>query len=162
MPLGSIEILPLVPVVIVIPPLPEVRLIAVAPVALPIVIVLAAAPVPTLMFCAIASLPILMAPVPLAFKFKSTSVSSPEAEIVGPFPVAALVTVISLTALAVVVPLTNSFPFESKMFPMRFPLKVVAVTDPVPEISLAPIVISPVIVPPASASFSASNSASAV
>ena len=69
-------------------------------------------------------------PVPLASIFKSISVSSPEAEIVGSFPVAALVTVISLTALVVAVPLTNSFPFESRMFPLISPtiveLKVLA------------------------------------
>ena len=46
--------------------------------------------------------------------------------------------------------------------PLRSPLNVVAVTDPVPAILLAPIVISPLIVPPASASFSASNSAIAL
>ena len=58
-------------------------------------------------------------PVPLASIFKSTLASSPEAEIVGPFPVAALVRVISLIALTVAVPIINSFPFESRMFPLR-------------------------------------------
>ena len=67
-------------------------------------------------------------PVPLASKFKSTLVSSPETEIVGPFPVAALVTVISLTALAVAVPIINSFPFESRMLPIRFPVILLKVT----------------------------------
>ena len=79
-------------------------------------------------------------PVPLASIFKSTLASSPEAEIVGPFPVAALVTVISLTALAVAVPLTNSFPFESRMFPMRFPVTLLKVTlsaVPNPKVVLA-------------------------
>ena len=45
--------------------------------------------------------------------------------------------------------------------PLRSPLNVVAVIVPALEIFFAPILISPVIVPPAFASFSLSNSVSA-
>ena len=65
------------------------------------------------------SLDVFTTPVPLVFIFRSISASPPVAEIVGPSVVAALAIVISFTALSVADPIINSFPVESRMFPLR-------------------------------------------
>jgi hypothetical protein len=56
-------------------------------------------------------------PIPLGVKFKSIFVSPPVADIAGGFVVAALITVISLTADAVVVNLISSLPLASAINP---------------------------------------------
>ena len=71
--------------------------------------------------CWIAPAPKTILPIPFGVKFKSILVSPPVADISGALPVAALVTVNSFTADAVVANLTCSKPFSS---PMKLPLSI--------------------------------------
>ena len=76
--------------------------------------------------------PVLRVPVPLGLIFISTLVS-PVADKIGPFPVAALAKVNSLTAELVAVRLSNSFPFVSEIFvPIAGLVKVLFVKVCVP------------------------------
>jgi len=62
-----------------------------------------------------AAVPLLSVPDPLGFRFKSTLVSSPVEDKMGPAPAAALAIVNSFTAVPVAVKRANSSPLVSKI-----------------------------------------------
>ena len=85
-------------------------------------------------------------PLPFPEIFKSMLVSSPVAERVGPFPVAALATVISFTADPVAVTLISSLLLESLMPVVIFGEVVASLPVPLPETFRSMLVSPPLIV----------------